>query len=157
MSLTSIYITDESLTNSHLHLYHDICKLVIRSACDGICDGKLPVPGARVATAVLQCDVAEIGGVVVFPKADVVIRPQKRSALFVTYLGTDGLMDEGFVERSECPVLEGAKFQAVIHMRNDVSAQHDWKHFEALHQQGGVSGSAAVGVDGGLSDDFYED
>ena len=131
--------------------------ILYRTECDGICDGKLPVPGARVATAVLQCEVPEIGGVVVFPKADVVVRPPKYSALFVTYLGTDGLMDEGFVERSECPVLEGSKFQAVVHLRNDVSIEHNWEHFEALHAQRLLTASAGVGIDGGLTDDFYED
>jgi len=104
---------------------------------------------------VLQCEVPEIGGTVVFPKADVVVRPPKYSALFLTYLGTDGLMDEGFVERSECPVLEGSKFQAIVHLRNDVSVEADWEHFEALKADRLVS--AGVGIEGGLSDDFYED
>lgn len=93
----------------------------------------------------------------VFPKADVVIRVPKYSGLFVTYLGTDGLMDEGFVERSECPVLEGDKFQAVIHLRNDVSAEHNWQHFVALHEKRLLTASVGVDMEGGMPDDFYED
>lgn len=58
------------------------------------------------------------------------LRPKYGSGVFVTYFdSTEGVMDEGFVARSECPVAEGKKFQATIHLRRDVSRKHNWAYY----------------------------
>ena len=42
-----------------------------------------------------------IGGIV-FPKADVYIRPKKGTAVFVSYKGVDDVMDDGYTEYYDC-------------------------------------------------------
>ncbi len=119
-----------------------------RSSCDGDCDGALLKTGHRAATAILTCQVllTELlltikfpflkvpdesggGGLTVFPKADVTVRLSPRSALMVSYVGSDGRSDEGHSARSECPVKMGSgeKLQAVLHLRRGVSEKTTWK------------------------------
>jgi hypothetical protein len=67
----------------------------------------------------------------VFPKADVYFKPQKYSVLFSSYLDSkEGRMDEGFMERAECPVQTGEKIQVEMHFRQDVSIEHPWIYYE---------------------------
>ena len=82
--------------------------LSVRPQCDHSCKpGSFSDHGERVATALLYCQVPTTGGVTVYPKADVMIKPKQYSVVLVSYVGSDGQLDEGIVERSECPVSAG--------------------------------------------------
>ena len=92
-------------------LYYDaesVCYLSVRPQCDHTCQpGSFSDYGERVATVLLYCKVPATAGVTVFPKADIIIKPKQYSAVLVSYVGSDGQLDEGIVERSECPVTAG--------------------------------------------------
>jgi len=48
------------------------------------------------------------GGATTFTKSDIIVKPQKGGAVFFSYRGPDGIMDEGgYTEHSGCPVIEG--------------------------------------------------
>lgn len=99
------------------------------SQCDHRCLGEFTDSGDRVATALLFCGTPSQGGVTVFPKSDIIVKAKPYSALLINYVGADGRLDEGFAERSECPVTQGEKFQGVIHLRFDVSLDRPWHTF----------------------------
>jgi hypothetical protein len=92
--------------------------------CDGDCDGAAFNSGGRVATAVMYCKVADVGGATTFTKADVFVKPERNSATFFSYKGPDGRMDEGYTEHSGCPVIEGEKWIATFWMREGVSKEN---------------------------------
>ena len=94
--------------------------------CDGACDGQPVIPGGRVATAVLYCEVPEYGGGTSFTKADVFVKPVKNAATFFTYMGEDGIMDNGFSEHSGCPVFKGEKWISVAWLREGVTRERNW-------------------------------
>ena len=88
--------------------------------------------------------------------------------VFTTYLGADGLLDEGFVQRSECPVRRGRKFLGLVHFRADVSATKDWQYYANLPadhpHESSAGGSARRQVSGSVApdgtfvpEDFYDD
>jgi hypothetical protein len=78
-----------------------------RQHCDGSCDNSMHVTTGRVATAVLYCQAAEVGGGTTFTKSDIFVKPKRGSVTFFSYKGPDGRMDDGYTEHSGCPVLEG--------------------------------------------------
>lgn len=45
--------------------------------CDGSCDGSAYLPKGRVATAIMYCQIPELGGGTSFTKADIFIKPEK--------------------------------------------------------------------------------
>jgi hypothetical protein len=98
--------------------------------CDGGCDGDPYNPGGRVATAVMYCKVADLGGATTFTKADIFVKPEKGTATFFSYKGHDGKMDEGYTEHSGCPVIEGEKWITTFWMREGVSAEEPWMSFD---------------------------
>lgn len=98
--------------------------------CDGSCDSSPYNPGGRVATAVMYCKVAELGGGTTFSKADVFVKPVKGMATFFSYRGADNIMDEGYTEHSGCPVLQGEKWITTFWMREGVSEERDWTTFD---------------------------
>jgi len=98
--------------------------------CDGNCDGSWFIKGGRVATALLYCQVATRGGGTTFTKANVYVKPAAGTAVFSSYKGENGRMDEGFTEHSGCPVLEGEKWITTAWMRDGVSAQDPWSNFD---------------------------
>ena len=94
--------------------------------CDGACDGTPHLPGGRVATAVLYCQVPEVGGGTTFTKANVFVRPKKNLASLFVYKGPDGRMDSGFTEHSGCPVVQGEKWITTVWLREGVTRERDW-------------------------------
>ena len=68
--------------------------------CDGACDGGNIRVGGRVATVVLYCKVPSVGGGTTFSKADVFVQPKAGNAVFFSYMGEDGVLDDGFTEHS---------------------------------------------------------
>ncbi len=61
------------------------------------------------------------GGGSTFPQADIFVKPKKGDAIFFSYKGTDGLMDNGFTAHGECLPQQGEKWTANIWMREGVS------------------------------------
>lgn len=98
--------------------------------CDGSCDGEPHMSTGRVATAVLYCQVPELGGATAFTKADVFIRPKKGMSTFFTYMSADGIMDTGYTEHSGCPVKSGQKWIATAWMREGVTKEFNSDKFE---------------------------
>lgn len=98
--------------------------------CDGACDESMFHPGGRVSSVHMHCQVANDGGAVVFPKSDVLIRPERGEAIFVAYKGDLGHMDDGYTEHSACPVLHGSKRVTSLHMRLGVSEQQPFHKFD---------------------------
>jgi hypothetical protein len=98
--------------------------------CDGGCDGDPHYPGGRVATAVMYCKVADLGGGTTFTKSDIFVKPEKGTATFFSYKGPDGKMDEGLTEHSGCPVIEGEKWIATFWMREGVSKANPWTLYD---------------------------
>ena len=96
--------------------------------CDGACDGTKHRATGRVATMVMYCQMppARGGGATTFTKANVLVRGSPGDAIFFSYLGEDGKMDDGLTEHSGCPVTDGEKFIATMWFRKgvDATAQH---------------------------------
>jgi hypothetical protein len=104
---------------------------VCRPHCDGGCDGNPHIQGGRVATAVMYCEVPEVGGATTFTKADLFIKPLKGLATFFSYKDPgSSKMDEGFTEHSGCPVIDGEKWITTVWMREGVDKDNDWTVFD---------------------------
>jgi 2OG-Fe(II) oxygenase superfamily len=79
--------------------------------CDGDCTGAPHKFGQRMATVVMYCITADVGGHTNFRNAGVHVKPEKYSAVFFSYVDPVTLtMDTGFTEHSGCPVLEVSTF-----------------------------------------------
>lgn len=100
------------------------------SHCDGSCDGSAYNPGGRVASALMYCQVADVGGGTTFTKAGVFVKPVKGMATFFSYRGPDGLMDVGYTEHSGCRVVEGEKWITTLWMRDGVTDERPWNKFD---------------------------
>ena len=91
--------------------------------CDGGCDGGRHAKGGRVATAVLYCETATVGGGTTFTNSDIFVKPKNGMGAFFSYKGPDGNMDDGYTQHSGCPVLEGEKWISTVWMREGVTAE----------------------------------
>jgi 2OG-Fe(II) oxygenase superfamily len=100
------------------------------SHCDGSCDGSAYNPGGRVASALMYCQVADVGGGTTFTKAGVFVKPVKGMATFFSYRGSDGLMDVGYTEHSGCRVVEGEKWITTFWMRDGVTDERPWNMYD---------------------------
>lgn len=100
--------------------------------CDGLCDGTKYKPGGRVATAILYCKVAEVGGGTTFTQSDIFLKPSKGMVTFFSYKGLDGTMDDGLTRHSGCPVLEGEKWITTAWMREGVSLEEPEDLFDPV-------------------------
>ena len=98
--------------------------------CDGSCDGSNFSKGGRVATAVLYCETATIGGGTTFTQSDIFVKPKKGMGAFFSYKGSDGVMDTGFTEHSGCPVIEGEKWISTVWMREGVTAEKSHQYYD---------------------------
>jgi 2OG-Fe(II) oxygenase superfamily len=98
--------------------------------CDGLCDGTKYKSGGRVASAIMYCHVAEKGGGTTFAKSNIFVKPVKGLATFMSYKGPDGTMDDSYTEHSGCPVLEGEKWLTTLWMREGLTAQSPWSHYD---------------------------
>lgn len=86
--------------------------------CSGTCDGTAYKPGSRVASAILFCEVPTSGGLVHFPKSDVILKPNFGSGVFYSYKNAESdHMDDGYVEHSICPITAGTQTSVRVHMR----------------------------------------
>ena len=101
-----------------------------RPHCDGNCDGAKHQKGGRVATAVIYCETAIVGGGTTFTKADLFVKPRSGTATFFSYKGADGRMDEGLTKHSGCPVLEGEKWITTAWMREGVTKEIDESYYD---------------------------
>ena len=100
--------------------------------CDGLCDGTKYRKGGRVATAILYCKVAEVGGGTTFTQSDIFLKPSKGMVTFFSYKGPDGTMDDGLTRHSGCPVLEGEKWITTAWMREGVSLEEPNELFDPV-------------------------
>lgn len=89
--------------------------------CDGKCEGETYNNRGRVATAVLYCEVPEVGGATTFTKSDIFVRPKSGMATFFSYKGANGIMDDGYTEHSGCPVVSGEKWITTAWLREGVT------------------------------------
>ena len=81
---------------------------------------------------VMYCEMppAGSGGATTFTKANVLVKGSPGDSVFFSYLGSDGLMDDGLTEHSGCPVTGGQKFIATMWFRKGVDgvAQQHFKY-----------------------------
>lgn len=103
--------------------------------CDGSCDGSKYARGGRVATAILYCKVADVGGGTTFTNSDIFLKPNKGMATFFSYKGPDGNMDDGLTTHSGCPVIEGEKWITTAWMREGVSLEEPESFFDPIGQR----------------------
>jgi hypothetical protein len=109
-----------------------------------------------VATAVLYCEVPELGGATTFTKADVFVRPKKGMATFFTYMTPDGIMDSGYTQHSGCPVRKGQKWIATTWLREGVTSTHHSDLFEPTGKRIGGGGGHDSEMSGGDSQGAQE-
>ena len=101
--------------------------------CDGDCTGLPHKHGTRMATMVMYCEVATIGGHTNFRNSGVHVKPRLHDAVFFSYIDPESKqMDDGFTEHSGCPVYEGSKKIAVQWFRFGVSEDEPWTAFNTL-------------------------
>ena len=59
--------------------------------------------------------------------------PEAGTAVFFSYLGSDGRTGNRMTERSCCPVIEGSKKIAVQWLRLGVDEENPWNAFNTLN------------------------
>lgn len=102
-----------------------------RPHCDGDCDGRPFRDGERMATMVIYCDVAEVGGATNFMNAGIHIKPKKYAATFFSYIDPETMIvDDGLTQHSGCPVLEGEKKIVTQWIRLGVDEETPWDSFD---------------------------
>ncbi|EEC50968.1 predicted protein [Phaeodactylum tricornutum CCAP 1055/1] len=101
--------------------------------CDGDCTGLPHKHGTRMATMVMYCDVADLGGHTNFRNAGVHVKPERGSGIFFSYIDPENrVMDTGFTEHSGCPVFEGEKKIVTQWIRLGVDTENPWDSFNTL-------------------------
>ena len=61
--------------------------------------------------------VAEEGGLMLFPKADLIIQPSVGLGVFFSYKDEkSSSMDDGYTEHVTCPALRGEVYSSALHM-----------------------------------------
>lgn len=61
--------------------------------------------------------VAEEGGLLLFPKADLIIQPTTGMGVFFSYKDEkSSSMDDGYTEHVTCPVLRGEVYSSALRM-----------------------------------------
>jgi len=65
----------------------------------------------------MRPQVAEEGGLMLFPKADLIIQPSVGLGVFFSYKDEkSSSMDDGYTEHVTCPVLRGEVYSSALHM-----------------------------------------
>ena len=65
----------------------------------------------------MRPQVAEEGGLMLFPKADLIIQPSIGLGVFFSYKDEkSSSMDDGYTEHVTCPVLRGEVYSSALHM-----------------------------------------
>jgi len=101
--------------------------------CDGQCDGLQFQAAGRVATVVMYCETPEKGGATNFRNVGIHVVPEAGTAVFFSYLGSDGRTDNRLTEHSCCPVLEGNKKIVVQWLRLGVDEYNPWDAYNTLN------------------------
>lgn len=66
--------------------------------------------------------VAEEGGLLTFPKSDVLVQPEAGMGVFFTYkAATSNAIDDGYTEHTLCPVRKGQTTIVSTHLRAGVA------------------------------------
>jgi len=100
--------------------------------CDGSCDGTSHQKTGRVATMLMYCSVAEVGGATNFHYSGLHIVPKLHSAVFFSYLNSHTMeMDNGFTTHSGCPVIKGEKKLITQWLRHGVDIDHHSDNYSA--------------------------
>ena len=113
-----------------------------RPHCDGECHGSPYTLGARVASSLAYCEVADRGGYTLFTRSALKMVPRKRQMLFFGYFFKPGstapgtLMDDGHTEHTGCPTHEGRKWIATMWYREGVTPEKDWAYYSARGRAG---------------------
>jgi hypothetical protein len=102
--------------------------------CDGKCDGKQHIYGARMATMVIYCTIPDRGGFTNFQNANVHVKPSQGSAIFFSYIDPlTNMSDNGFTQHSGCPVYDGEKKIITQWVRYGVSSAVPHDSFNTLN------------------------
>jgi 2OG-Fe(II) oxygenase superfamily len=102
--------------------------------CDGKCEGKDHIYGARMATMVIYCTIPEKGGFTNFQNANVHVKPSEGSAVFFSYIDPlTNMSDHGLTQHSGCPVYDGEKKIITQWVRYGVSAAVPHNAFNTLN------------------------
>mmetsp|Transcript_19587 Transcript_19587/g.21265 ORF Transcript_19587/g.21265 Transcript_19587/m.21265 type:complete len:417 (-) Transcript_19587:132-1382(-) len=96
----------------------------IKSHCDGLCNGEQFNKGDYVTTVLFDCSQPISGGDIIFAEANVFIPAETGQAIFITYKGENGKMDEGYSKYSTCPVTQGERFLARLMLREGTPLIH---------------------------------
>ncbi|GKY99242.1 hypothetical protein MPSEU_000879500 [Mayamaea pseudoterrestris] len=100
--------------------------------CDDFCDGLKHQQAARVATMVMYCSVAEVGGHTNFMNAGVHVKPMIGNGIFFSYIDpAEMVKDSGLTIHSGCPVFEGHKHIVTQWIRLGVDAENPWDAFDS--------------------------
>ncbi|KAG5182282.1 hypothetical protein JKP88DRAFT_278264 [Tribonema minus] len=100
--------------------------------CDTNCDGSAHTPGGRVATMIIYCEEAAIGGGTSFSSVDVFVKGKRGQALLSSYYNpATGRLDNGLSRHCGCRVTEGNKRIATLTMRKGVNATVTHESFDA--------------------------
>lgn len=84
----------------------------------------------QVLILVVDIQTAEKGGATTFSKANIFVRPKKLAVTFFAYKGPKGRFDTGLTEHSGCPVREGEKWIATAWLREGVTTERTWEHYD---------------------------
>eukprot|EP00434_Breviolum_minutum_P000656 symbB.v1.2.000573.t1/scaffold3.1/size669525/13 len=93
-----------------------------RAHCDGRCGGSRHQVGERVATSIIYCQVADVGGHVTFTAQHLKLVPEAGDMLVFGHLDDDRMSRQ--VEHSACPVWKGQKWIATQWYRSLIIGLH---------------------------------
>jgi len=99
-----------------------------RPHCDGGCGAQKVQRGKRVATSLLYCKVADVGGGTVFPPAKLKLTPKAGDLLLFTYESDP----HSVTMHAACPVLKGSKLTATQWYREGLTREKTWEHHNDL-------------------------
>jgi hypothetical protein len=111
-----------------------------RPHCDGECHGARYTLGARIASALTYCEIADEGGYTLFTRVGLKVVPKRRQMLFFGYFFGDdevgAAMDDGWTEHTGCPVHKGRKWIATMWYRKGVTVEKDWAYWSKFGRAG---------------------
>jgi len=107
-----------------------------RPHCDGACINKPHDVGERIATSILYCKTAELGGHTSFTESTHKVVPVEGDMLLFAYRLKNGRMSRE-AEHSGCPIRRGQKWIATQWYREGVSEQWNWEDANEKLRGGG--------------------
>mmetsp|Transcript_94574 Transcript_94574/g.282439 ORF Transcript_94574/g.282439 Transcript_94574/m.282439 type:complete len:417 (+) Transcript_94574:43-1293(+) len=103
-----------------------------RPHCDGTCTGEDYKNGERIATSILYCQTAELGGHTSFTEGTHKVVPLQGDMLLFAYRYSDGRMTGREAEHSGCPIRRGKKWIATQWYREGVAEHWSWQDVNAI-------------------------